>query len=150
MGKTKCAAVNSGWLWPILALTIASCAHPTSIASDTPTDLVIQFLTNAHTGKPMDASDWLQREAREAKQFQAFGGLDALVKQSTSFAHDYGGLKSVEILNVKAQPNGYEVVAEVKFFDDAKRRKSPTAAEREDMRWTFRVVREEARWMLSY
>jgi len=98
----------------------------------------------------MQASDWMQKKAREAKQFRAFGGLDAFVKQSTTLAHQYGGLKSVDILDVKQQSDGYEIVAEVKFFDDAKRRQSPAAAEREDMRWIFNVGRENGRWVLSY
>ena len=127
-------------------LSVTCAASTTSIA----TDRVISFLTNAHTGKQMRADEWLTKKTRSAEMFVAFGGLDALVRQSTSSAESYGGLRSVRILVAKREGNTHFVTAEVQFKEDYRRRQSPVAAEREDMVWQFRVVSEDGVLKLSF
>src|SRR5688572_23007035 len=70
----------------------------TTTQSAEPTARAVQFLTNVHTGKMMDADEWLTRKARSEPGFKAHGGLDTLVKQSTARAERHGGLKSVQVL----------------------------------------------------
>jgi hypothetical protein len=123
----------------------------TAIAADElPSDRVIQFLTNIHTGKTMDSEAWLLKGARDSKQLKAFGGLGAAVRQSSDLAHRYGGLRSVEIKQVTKSGEGYQIIAEVTFFDDESRRKSPAVAEREDMTWRFTVAKESGTWKLQF
>ena len=119
-------------------------------AEVSPTDRTIQFLTNAHTGISMDDSEWLSTEARSTGKIAGFGGLSTLVKQTTAFAKEFKGLKSVVILEVAEQGKAQRIRAEVKFFDEKRRKASPAAAEREDMIWTFVVTKEEGKWKLLF
>jgi len=113
-------------------------------------DRAIQFLTNAHTGVSMEDSEWLSVATRTAPNFVGFGGLSALVNQSTAFAREFNGLKSVEILDVADQGNVQRIRAEVKFLDDKRRSASPAAAERKAMIWTFVATKEDGKWKLSF
>ena len=114
------------------------------------TDRVIAFLTNAHTGVQMRANDWLTEKARSAELFVAFGGLDALVRQSTSTAERYGGFGSIQILDSKKEGRVYVLTAQVRFKDDDRRRKDPSKAVSEDMVWQFRVVNEGGKLLLDF
>jgi hypothetical protein len=96
----------------------------------------------------MRAAEWLGKDVRDAEKFTAFGGLDRLIKQSTARAHEYGGLKSVSILDVKQQGEAYLVRAEVKFVKDHRKSDSPAVAEREEMIWNIRVAKENGKWKL--
>ena len=118
-------------------------------AEVSPTDRTIQFLTNAHTGIDMDDSEWLSADARSTGKIAAYGGLSRLVKQTTAFAREYKGLKSVTVLQVTDEGKAFRIRAEVKFFDEKRRKKSPAAAEREDMTWVFLVTKEEGKWKLT-
>lgn len=115
-----------------------------------PSDRVIQFLTNVHTNQKMNPDAWLSRKAKNGERFKAFGGLDAVVIQSSKLAHEYRGLRSIEIKHVSAENPGFVITAEVKFFDEDRRRASPAMAEREDMVWTFRVEKENRTWKLAF
>jgi len=115
------------------------CAASTNDASDR----VVEFLTNAHTGKPMRADDWLTRKARSAEKFVAFGGLDALVRQSTERAARFGGLESVRVVNVKIEGPSRVVTAEVNFKRDHREPENPAKAASEDMIWQLRVLDED-------
>ena len=119
-------------------------------AEVSPTDRTIQFLTNAHTGISMDDSEWLSTEARSTGKIAGFGGLRTLVKQTTAFAKEFRGLRSVVILDVVEQGNAQRIRAEVKFFDEKRRKASPAAAERENMIWTFVITKEEGKWKLLF
>jgi hypothetical protein len=114
------------------------------------TDRTIQFLTNAHTGISMNDSEWLSAEARRAGNIAAHGGLSRLVNQTTAFAREYKGLMSIAILEVTEQGKVQRIRAEVKFFDEKRRRASAAAAEREDMIWTFVVRKEDGAWKLQF
>src|SRR5262245_57952146 len=100
----------------LLIWVVAVLLGPASLAAtNAAADRVILFLTNSYTGTQMEPRDWLTEKAASAELFAAFGGLDALVRQSTSGAQSYGGLKSVQILDVKQEGNAYVVIAEVHF-----------------------------------
>ena len=119
-------------------------------ANESASDRVIQFLTNAHTGVAMSESEWLSKDVRELRNFKGFGGLATLVKQTTSFAKEYKGLKSVVVLDVTEIGETQQVRAEVRFFEDERRKASPSAAEAEDMVWVFRAAKEGKKWMLKF
>jgi len=119
-------------------------------ASNAATDRVTAFLTNAYTGVQMQPDDWLTEEARTAELFLAFGGLDALVRQSTASAKRYGGLESVRILTAKEDGRAYLVTAEVHLKDDDSRRSVPAKAVSEDMVWRFRVVTQDGKLLLEF
>jgi hypothetical protein len=144
MGAEKWTSAMKRALSVLVLIAICNLAS----ADPGATDKVIQFLTYAHTGQSMRAVDWLGREVRDAPKFKAFGGLDRLVKQSTSRAHAYKGLRSVEILDVAQQGDAYLVKAQVKFIEDHTKSESAAVAEREEMIWNVRVAKENGRWKL--
>jgi hypothetical protein len=109
---------------------------------------VIQFLTNAHTGKMMKPEQWLTAEVRAAPSFNASGGLKALVEQSTERAKKYGGLASVTVREVKSQGQHCEVTAEVTFRRDHKEPGNPSAAN-EDMIWPFIMIKQHGVWKIA-
>jgi hypothetical protein len=134
----------------IFVAMVAFIVPSVGAASDLPSDRVIQFLANAHTGQKMDANAWLLRDARKAERFNAYGGLESMVRQTSSMAHQYRGLRSIEVKDVTAIDGGFLIIVEVKFFDDAERKRSPAVAEREDMVWRFRVAKEGGVWKLAF
>ena len=143
MGTAKWTATVKYFL-ALMAFLFSTAA----LADPVATNRVIQFLTNAHTGRSMRASEWLGKDVRDADKFKAFGGLDRLIEQSTARAHEYKGLKSVSILEVKEEGPAYVVKAEVKFIADHRKADSRAAAEREDMVWNIRVAKENGKWKL--
>lgn len=136
--------------WFSVAFSVFSVFLSSAHAEFSATDRVIQFLTNAHTGVSMSAPDWIDQEMQSAPAFRGFGGIERLVEQSTRSAHEYGGLKTVRILKVVAKDGQILVRAEVAFFDDARRRKSPSNAERGNMIWNFQVKKFGPSWMLKF
>jgi hypothetical protein len=110
---------------------------------------VVQFLKNAHTGKAMSAEKWMTNEARRAPMFAGFGGLNALVTQSTERAKKYGGLDSIIILSKKRIDVSCEVSAEVKFLKDHRDLTNPSVAGNEDMVWTFQMRRQMGLWKIA-
>jgi len=126
------------------------CALALTASTDVATERVVAFLTNAHTGKEMRAEDWLTKQTRSAPAFTGFGGLDAMVRQSTSRAGRFGGLESVQILDAKKVGQGYAVTAQVHFVEDHRKPDNPASGANEDMVWRFRLVYEGGRWMLAF
>jgi hypothetical protein len=151
MGTPNWAAtiVDLAKKWILAVALVAMLFSNSALADPSATDRVIQFLTNSYTGRSMQATEWLSQETRRAEKFNAFGGLNALVKQSTARAREFKGLKSVVILDVKQEGQVYIVKAEVKFFEDHRKPTSPAMAEREDIIWDIRVARENSKWKLS-
>jgi hypothetical protein len=113
------------------------------------TDKAVLFVVNAHTGVPMRASRWLSDSTVSASQFRMHGGLAALTKQSTALAHQYGGLKAVEVVEVNIAEKSPYVAIRVSFQDDARRKSSPAIAEREEMIWRFRGMMRNNNWALT-
>jgi hypothetical protein len=109
----------------------------------------IRFLTNAHTGKPMQAKQWFTAAASAAPMFAGFGGIKALVEQSTAHAEKYDGFGSVTVLSAKRVGRGCEVSAEVKFKKDHKDIASTLGTDHEDMVWTFQFVRQNGVWKIN-
>lgn len=102
-----------------------------------------------YTGKQMKSEDWLSREAASASLFKAFGGLERMIQQSTARAERYGGLKSVDIKEVKADDRSAVVKGEVKFVKDHKAANEKAVAANEDIIWDLRFVREDGVWKLA-
>jgi len=136
------------------ALSIFVFAFHCSVAlagsTDVATERVVEFLTNVHTGKEMRADEWLTRQTRAAPAFEGFGGLDALVRQSTARAGRFGGLGSVQILDAKKVGQGYVVTAQVHFVEDYRKPDNSAVGANEDMVWRFRLINEGGRWMLAF
>lgn len=139
----------------LFAMVAMSCVITFSQARDKPADCQVasaraaQFLTNAHTGKAMTAKDWLTDEARQAPMFAGFGGIESLVRQSTSRAGKFGGLKAVHILEARPLRQGCEVRAEVKFAKDHKDPANPAIAASEEMIWTFQMMKLNGTWRIA-
>ena len=109
---------------------------------------VALFLKNAHTGKKMKAKDWLADDVSRAPMFAGFGGIDALVNQTTARTRKFGGLKSITVQNSVRSGEVCEVSAEVKFVKDPKESPGPAAADNEDMVWTFQLSRQHGVWKI--
>ena len=125
---------------------ICSCGTVSQVQS--PEQRAKEFLSNIYTGKQMRSEEWLNQEARSASLFNAFGGLERMIQQSTARAERYGGLKSVDIREVKSGDRYTLVKAEVKFARD---HKSPNnaVADNEDIIWDLRFAREESVWKIA-
>jgi hypothetical protein len=108
-----------------------------------------EFLSNVYTGKQMKSEEWLSREARAASLFNAFGGLDRMVQQSTARAERYGGLRSIDIREVKSDEQRALVKAEVSFVRDHKSPDSKAVAANEDIIWDLQFVREDDVWKIA-
>ncbi len=108
----------------------------------------VLFLKNAHTGKKMNPKDWLADDVSRATMFAGFGGLNALIQQTTARTRKFGGLKSITIRNSVRSGDVCEVSAEVKFVKDPKDSPSPAATDNEDMVWTFQLSRQHRSWKI--
>jgi len=97
----------------------------------------------------MKSEEWLSREAGSASLFQAFGGLERMVQQSTARAEQYGGLKSVDIKEAKSEAQRALVKAEVKFVKDHKSSDGRAVAANEDIIWNLRFVHEDGVWKIA-
>lgn len=109
----------------------------------------VEFLSNAHSGKRMAAEDWMTASARRAPSFAGFGGVDALVEQTTRRAKRYGGLKSVKVVSIERAGNECQVKLDVQFMVDPRVPTSPAVSEREDMVWTFKMSNVNGNWRIS-
>ena len=139
----------------LVAMAAMLCFITTSQAGDVPSGCkgasarVVQFLKNAHTGKTMISKDWLTDEARRAPMFSGFGGVDALVRQSTRRAEKFGGLKTVRVVEARPLKLGCEVSAEVRFVEDHKDPANPAVAAGEEMIWTFHMIEKNGAWRIA-
>jgi phage replication-related protein YjqB (UPF0714/DUF867 family) len=132
-------------------MIIAASSFALAVETETPaSDRVIQFLTNVHTGVVLNDADWLTTEARSAGKLSAHGGLKRVVQQTTEFARTFNGVKSVAILEVAELRDTRRIRAQVTFFDEKRRKASPSAAEREDMIWVFLAKKEDGKWKLQF
>jgi hypothetical protein len=139
----------------LVAMTAMLCFIATSQATDLPSGCkgasarVVQFLKNVHSGKTMIAKDWLTDEARQAPMFSGFGGVEALVRQSTRSAEKFGGLKAVRVVEARPLKLGCEVSAEVRFVKDHKDPANPAVAASEEMIWTFHMIEKNGAWRIA-
>ena len=133
----SCAAVA-------LSLTLSN-AH----AQVEMTDRAVRFVLNLYTGVSMQSRDWLTAEANQNETFRSRGGLAAIVRQSTAYAHQYGGVSGLHIDGVQALGGTERVVIRVSFRDDEQRRKSPAAAEREDIVWRLVAKQVRGSWVFA-
>src|SRR5215471_2849886 len=86
--------------------------------ADPRVDVAKAFVTNIHTGQSMRPEQWLTKESRTQEAFVAFGGLDAMVRQTTARADRFGGLKSVEVLRASSKGPALLVKIKVRFNRD--------------------------------
>ena len=138
MGKTS----------SILVMVFATLCS--SYAADNPVDRAVEFLSNVYSGKTMLAEEWLTKEARNAPMFGAFGGLDALVNQSTEQAKKFGGLRTVTVKDVKREGNTYHVVIEITFMQDHRMPASAAMATQEDIVWNLEIRNQDGVWKLTW
>lgn len=117
---------------------------------DEPVARAVQFLTNVHTGKMMKADEWLTRKARSEPAFNAHGGLDVMVKQSTARAERYGGLKTVEVLQATKTNEQADVKVRVLFNQYPSTSKDAPNAAKEEMVWDITALKEDGIWKLSF
>ena len=97
----------------------------------------------------MRADDWLTMETRKSEAFVAFGGIEALVRQSTARAERNGGLSSVRVLGTHKEANTYLVEVEVQFNRDPSGDNNLATATNERMIWQVRLVYEDGAWKLA-
>jgi hypothetical protein len=81
-----------------------------------------EFYNNVYTGKAMQADEWLTKKAQLSPLFKSFGGLDAVVKNSTEEAMRNQGMKYIKLLNVKKK--GIYHFVEFKIFFNNKQTSS--------------------------
>lgn len=97
----------------------------------------------------MRAEDWLTMETRESEAFVGFGGIEALVRQSTARAERNGGFNSVRVISARKEGNTYLIEAEVQFNQDPRAADNQAAATSERMIWRVRLVYEDSAWKLA-
>lgn len=134
----------------VLVLLVLASNACTTTHVDEPAARAVQFLTNVHTGKMMKADEWLTRKARSEPAFNAHGGLDAMVKQSTARAERYGGLKSVQVLQSTKRNEQANVEIRVLFNQDPSASIDAPNAAKEEMIWNVTAVKEDGNWKLSF
>lgn len=132
-----------------LAASSATWADPASRDETAIRGRILTFLVNAHTGQQMTADHWLTKNARDAPAFAGFGGLRSLINQSTARAEEFGGLRTVEIIELNPQPGGYKVTSKVLFVRNHKRANDRSASASDDMIWPFSVVRDKGMWKID-
>jgi hypothetical protein len=121
-----------------------------SYGAQNPVDRAVEFLTNAYSGQTMQPEEWLTKETRNAPMFKGFGGLDALVKQSTARAQKFGGLKTVTVQDVKKEGDTYKAAIEITFMEDHKDPSNSAMATQEDMVWNIQIIKQGGRWKLRW
>ena len=139
-------------VWDAVIFLIAllcSCTSTPQFAA--PEERAKEFLSNVYTGRQMKPEEWLSRDARTAPLFNAFGGLERMVQQSTARAERFGGLKSVDIREVKPSASDQRtlVKAEVKFAQDHKLGGHKGGEANEDIIWDLWFVREDGAWKIA-
>lgn len=134
----------------ILALSVMIAACGGVAAQVNATDRGLRFVMNLYTGVPMAAEDWLAREADQGSPFLAHGGLSALVKQSTAFAHRYGGIEAIALQSARDDGERLYLEIGVRFRDDAARRQSNSLAEREEIVWRLNAVARNGNWLFRF
>lgn len=85
-----------------------------------PADRALEFTRNAYTGKPMQAEEWLTKDMRTSKIFMAFGGIDALIKDSAAEAKRNKGVQAINIIKVTQKTDMVFVEVEVIFNNKEK------------------------------
>src|SRR6267378_1322946 len=105
---TKCRVIAAIFF---LIAVVSSCSY---VGKDQgPEERAKEFLSNVYTGKQMKAEEWLSREARAAPSFNAFGGLERMIQQSAARAERYGGLRSVEITEIKPEDQRHDAACDL-------------------------------------
>jgi len=139
--RTKCGVIAA------IIFLVGSCSY---VGKDQgPEERAKEFLSNVYTGKQMKAEEWLSREARAAPLFNGFGGLERMIQQSAARAERYGGLRSVEITEIKPDDQRVSVKAEIRFAKDHKVPDAKAVAANEDIMWDLRLVREDGAWKIA-
>lgn len=126
---------------------VCSCSNVCAIEG--PEERAKEFLSNVYTGKQMKPEEWLTRGAQSAPLFNAFGGLERMIQQSTARAQRYGGLKSIDIRETKHEGQRVLVKAEIRFVKDHKSTDTNAVAASEDIIWDLPLVREGGAWKVA-
>jgi hypothetical protein len=149
MMRSHFATKHCGLAAAITFLVAIICSCSTFSQMQGPAERAKEFLSNLYTGKQMKPEEWLSREAASASFFSAFGGLERMIQQSTARAERYGGLKSVDIKEVKPNDQRALVKAEVKFARNHKSSDNNAVGANEDIIWDLRFVQEDGVWKIA-
>jgi hypothetical protein len=141
--RTRCGVIAA---IIFLITVVGSCSY---IGKEGPEERAKEFLSNVYTGKQMKAEEWLSREARAAPLFNAFGGLERMIQQSAARAERYGGLRSVEITEIRPDDQRVSVKAQIRFARDHKAPDAKAVAANEDIIWDLRLVQEDGAWKIA-
>lgn len=142
--STRAVGKASATLVIVLAMLCSS------YAAVDPVERAVEFIRNVYSGQTMAAKEWLTEEARNAPMFGAFGGLDAMVKQSTEQAKKFGGLKAVTVRDVKQEGDTYNVVIVVTFVQDHRIPGGAAMAGQEDIVWDLQIRNQDGLWKLAW
>ena len=130
----------------LLMTTLAAGAEQVPVAVS---DRALHFVLNLYTGASMRAQEWLVPESQASAGLKDYGGLAAVVRQSTAFAHQYGGVSSVRIESLSVTGDIHRVAVHVSFPDDARRRADPVTSEREDVVWRLAAKQLKGEWRFA-
>lgn len=133
-----------------LTLALSAFLSLTGTAAESPELLAAQFLRNAHTGVPMNGSQWLTKAMLKPNMFTGFGGLDRLIEQSTKLANDYGGLKDIRVLRTQRKQGTTVVTVQVSFVRDPQLDPNAPTALKEPMIWEMKVKQESGHSRLEF
>lgn len=91
----------------------------TSLANDL-NHRVTEFYRNCYTGKTMQQGEWFTKQMIDSRSYRQFGGLENLIKFSSSEASREGGLKSIRVL--KNESDGTRRLIEVEVIFNSLRK----------------------------
>jgi hypothetical protein len=112
-------------------------------------DRVLQFVLNVHTGVAMKPKEWLSPEVRKAPMFVGFGGLPAMIRQTTANAHEYGGISGMHIKSVRVVGSAVEIVVKVRLRDEHLRKQRGEAADLEGSEWGVTARKYRGVWLIA-
>ena len=130
----------------VVGLACAAESDPTCRAAQ---DRTIQFLANAYTGNPMKPGQWFTADALSSPNFKWFGGLNELVRQSTTQARNYGGLGSITVEKSELIAQSCKITAQIRFMRDHRDPARPPVAGNEDLIWDLFMVKQNGSWRIA-
>ena len=136
-------------LFLVGAVLVGHMATAQTLAQVQVSDRALLFVLNLHTGVTMRSHEWITPEMDKAPAFKAFGGLAAMVRDTTRFAHLYGGLASLHAEPVQVINGIHRVNIRVTFKDDERRRTSPSMGEREDIVARLTATQVRGVWLFT-
>jgi hypothetical protein len=137
-------------LFVFVALLVSLCdAYASDASPIQASDRALHFVLNMYSGIRMRSSEWLELDPASRAGLEAYGGLETMVRQSTAFAHAYGGVDMVRIESIQKLEPGFLIEVLVTFREDDRRRNNAAIAEREVITWRLQARQSGQRWRFS-